>query len=705
MTGAAVTRSPLEAMLEARSVAVVGAGARAGSFGYELMRQLRVGGFAGTVYPVNARATTIDGLTSLPSIADVPEPIDLAILGVGNDSMEAALQAAGERGCRAAVVFANCRDAAADDGRPLLSERLAAMARGFGMALCGGNCMGFINFDAGLRATGYSQASDLVPGPVTFLTHSGSAYSALLRNRRRIRFNLAVSSGDELVTTMAEYLDYALRLDTTRVVAVFMETVHDPHAFRDALATAAARDIPVVALKAGRGELARRMVTAHSGAVAGDDAAFEALFERHGVLRVRSLDELLDTVELLCANRRAPAGGLATVHDSGGERTHLVDVAEAAGVPLARVGAAATTRLAAALGPDLPPVNPVDAWSTSDEATAMFGACIAALHDDPDTAAVGLAVDLVADENPDSYLGIAEEAFATTTKPFFLLANVQSSIDLVKADRLRAAGIPVLEGTETAVRAVGHLFELRDVSRRRGAGEPVVTDSARAQRWADRLRHGHVGEACALRLLSDYGVPIVACREADDLTSALHAAEAIGWPVALKTAAANVAHKTDSDGVRLGLAGPDELTRAYHDVERRLGPRVVVQAMTIPRGGGIELSVGVTVDAQFGPLVVVAAGGVLVETLSDRAVSLPPVDAQRARAMLDRLRIRPLLDGARGREPVDRTALAAVITGVSQLAIELGDHLEAVDVNPVIASADGCVAVDALVIPAPQPRR
>jgi acetate---CoA ligase (ADP-forming) len=690
----------LQAMLEARTVAVVGASAQHGSFGYELLHQLRAGGFDGTIYPVNPRYAEIDGLVCAPSIADLPEPVDLAILGVGNTSLEAVLRSAGESGARSAVICASGH-AIEGEGGPPLPERLRAIARQYGMTICGGNGMGFINLERRLRATGYSQDPDLVPGPVTFLTQSGSSFSALLRNRRGIRFNLAISGGDELVTTMAEYLEYALGLESTRVVAIFMEAIRAPERFRRALELAAVRDIPIVALKVGRGEFARRMINAHSGAIAGEDAAYEALFEHTGVLRVEGLDELADTVELLCAGRVAAPGGLATLHDSGGERTHLIDVAATNGVALASISEATQQRLTTILGPGLPPLNPLDAWDTSGTAYDVFTGCLRALHDDPDTAAVALAVDLVADERDDVYPAIALQIAAESTKPFAVLGNLRSAIDPDKARALRDAGIPVLEGTETGIRAVGHLFARRDFRIRRLAdGSPPRVDSQRAQHWRTRIRSGPLTEVAAMDLLTAYAIPTVRSLEADSPEAAFEAAAKIGWPVALKTAAPGVAHKTERDGVRLDLADEAALRRAYLDIAARLGPRMTVAAMHAPAPGDVEMHLGVVVDEQFGALVVVAAGGFLVEAFGDRRVAIPPINVDRAGALIDGLRVSRVLDGVRGRPPVDRRAIANALSAISQLAVELGDVLEAVDINPLIAGPAGCTAVDALVIAA-----
>jgi acetate---CoA ligase (ADP-forming) len=227
-------------MLEARSVAVVGASPRPGSFGQELMVQLVRGGFDGAIYPVNPNYREVLGFPCHPGIAELPEPVDLAILGVGNERLEEQLAAAAAVGAPAAVLFASCHEPPRQ-GVPPLAERLRRIAASAGMVLCGGNGMGFLNLERHLRACGYYQPPDLVPGGLAFLTHSGSAFSALLHNDRGLACNLAVSCGQELTTTMAAYLDYAADLPSTRVVAMFVETARDPDAFRAALAKAAAR--------------------------------------------------------------------------------------------------------------------------------------------------------------------------------------------------------------------------------------------------------------------------------------------------------------------------------------------------------------------------------------------------------------------------------------------------------------------------------
>ena len=691
-------RSALETMLEADSVAVVGASARPGSFGERMMLELIEGGYGGRIYPVNPRYEEILGRGCYGSVAELPEPVDVVILGVPNGVLEEQLAAAAEAGARSAVIFASGFEEPRP-GVPPLTDRLGTIARDAGMALCGGNCMGFLNLERRLRACGFYEPKDLPPGPVAFISHSGSAFSALLHNDRNLRFNVVISAGQEFVTTAAEYLDYALGLESTRAVGLFIETVRDPAGFRSALARAEAQDVPVVALKIGREAQAKELVAAHSGALAGEDGAYEAVFEAHGVLRVESLDEMVDTLALMAAGRRAGPGGLASIHDSGGERAMMIDLAGRAGVPFADIGDATRARLAAVLEPGLPPVNPLDAWGTGNASDEIYVECMRALLDDEDTAALAFCVDLTTEEDPSmGYIAMAKQVYPETGKPLAMLSNLASAVDRNDVAQVVEEGIPVLEGTVTGLAAFRHLFAYRDhraLPSPERAASPV--DAATRDGWRERLATGApLDETEGLRLLSDYGVPVVESRVAETGDEAVSAAAGLGWPVAMKTAAPGVQHKSDAGGVVLGLEGPDALRAAYADLSSRLGPRVAVQPMA---PAGVEVHLGVVRDAQFGPLGLVAAGGILVELLGDRRLALPPLDDARARRMIDGLRARPLLDGVRGVPAADVGALTRAVVSLSWLANDLGDLLDALDANPVVCGPFGCVAVDALVLP------
>jgi acetate---CoA ligase (ADP-forming) len=683
-------------MLEPRSIAVVGASVKAGSIGASMMAELQRGGFEGAIYPVNPGYDEVAGLRCYPSIAEVPEPVDLVILGVANQRVEQALADAAAAGAGSAVTFSSLYEEPSDG--PDLRARLHAIAVEHGMAMCGGNGMGFMNQLSNVRATGFLTPEVIRRGPVTFLSHSGSAFSALAFSDRGLGFNLLVSSGQEVVSTMADYMAYALEQDETRVLALLLETVRDPEGFVAMLARAAERDVAVLALKVGRTAASQAMVTAHSGALAGEHGAYEALFDAFGVHEMRSLDELADTIELFSSPRRVRRGdGIASVHDSGGERAMFVDLAGDLGVPFASVSDATIARIADTIDPGMESSNPLDAWGTGIDGDRIFREAFAAFADDPAVSAIVFCVDMTLQGEPydEGYLFLSRQAYEGTAEPFCVLSNLASAVTQHEIRMLRDAGIPVLEGTENGLRALGHLLDDADY-RARPAVEPgAPVDHAVRARWRDRLATGvPLSEMDGLTLLEEYGLEVAASRPASSAQAAVDAATAIGYPVVLKTAAPGITHKSDVDGVRVGLVDEGAVRNAYEDLSGRLGHEVTVAAMVPP---GIEMALGVITDPTFGPLVLVAAGGVLVEVLHDRALALPPIDGVGAHRIIDRLAVRRILDGVRGAEPGDVEALAGAIARLSVLAQDLGDLIAAVDVNPVIVGPKGCVAVDALV--------
>ena len=693
------TNEALRAMLEARSVAVVGASSRFDSPGYHMVKQLIIGGFSGEVAAVNPKYEEVEGIACFPSLGEVPFIPDLVLLGVGNRRLEGQMEEAARCGARGVVVFASGLED--PPGDPPLTERLRSIAAEADMVVCGANCMGFADIEHGLRALAFEERADLESGNVAWISHSGSAFSALLHAERGIRFNFAVSTGQELTTTMADYMLYALERESTRVISLFLETVRDPERFRLALETAAERDVPIVALKVGRTPISRRLVTAHSGALAGDDAAYEALFDAYGVARVGTLNEMADLVELLGTGRRATPGGLAAILDSGGERAHLVDAAADVEVPLARPSEATLRDVSARLEPGLPAVNPLDAWGTDNDPYNIFLDCSRHLADDPDTGAFAYVVDLHSDRAERGHAWAAERVWASTQKPFAVVCGITSAIQECAAARLRSSGVPVLEDVTSGLRAFLHLFERRDARRLPSLALPDPVPRETVQRWREALAAGEgLGEARALEMLADYGVPVARTAAATGLQGVLAAAGRLGYPVALKTVATS--HKTELGGVTLGNRDEVALAAAYREMSSRLGPAVTVQEMVEP---GVEMALGVVHDLQFGPLVMVAAGGMLIETLGDRRLALPPLDEVRASRLIDQLHARPLLDGVRGAPPADVNALARVLSRLSLLARDLGDLIGALDVNPVIVGPRGCVAVDALVEMARAPLR
>ena len=386
------------------------------------------------------------------------------------------------------------------------------------------------------------------------------------------------------------------------------------------------------------------------------------------------------------------------MHDSGLERAHVADLAAELGLPFAPLSPATKDRLAAALDPGLAPDNPLDVWGTGRDTEPLFAECLSALAADPAVAAVALAVDLVPEfDGDESYPRAVLAAAARTPKPLAVLAGLPAAVDPAAAARLRAAGVPVLEGTRSGLLALRHLLERAEPKDPPPDPDPPA-DTAR--RWRGTLaRQAAPSGAVLFDLLRDYGIPAVRARQVTTRAAALAAAAAIGYPVVLKTDEPGIAHKSDVGGVRLGLGDPGAAGAAYDDLAARLGPRVLVCQTATP---GTELALGIVRDAALGPLLVISAGGVLIEIFAERAVLLAPVTRSAAVTALRRLRLAAVLAGTRGQPPADLGAIADAITGLSRLACDLGDTLDALDINPLICSESGAVAADALLIPAPR---
>ncbi|MEZ5093644.1 acetate--CoA ligase family protein [Nocardioides sp.] len=662
-------RTPLDRLLTPTSVAVVGASARPGSFGERLaIEALRSAGVS-RVDLIHPQHAEVQGRRTTPTLGDLDHAPDLVLMGVPDRVIPEQLAAAAAAGAGGAVVFGNVPGLAAD-------VRRAAE----GLALCGAGCMGFVNPVAGVRAIGYLERDPIPAGSIALVTHSGSLFSAMLRTHRRLEYALAVSSGQELGLTAGDYLCWALEREETRVVGLFLETIRDAGSLRRGLALALERDVPVVALTVGASSAGRALVTAHSGAIAGDDAGWEALFASYGVHRVRDVEELVDTLELFAVGRRLRhrSAGIATVHDSGAERTLVADIGEAEDVPFAALADETVARLGELLDDGLVVANPVDVWGRGADTEELFTAALDAVADDDGVDVVALAVDLVEEYDGDeSYPHAAARVHATTDKPVVVLSAVPAAIHQPRAAQLREAGIPVLEGARSGLRALGHLRDHADPPRLPAASSGPAGSVPEPTGWRDAVT--------TLGLLAAYGVSVVTTLAASDEDGAVAAAEVVGYPVVLKTDEPGINHRARLGGVVVGVPDEPSLRAVYSRLREALGSRVVVQPMVT---GQAEYALGVVPDPQLGPLVLVAHGGSLIEELGSRALALPEaVLADPARLVT---RLGGVLDAA-------VQPLADAAAAVARLALDHAGWLAALDVNPLILTADGLVAVDALV--------
>ena len=688
----------LDPLLRPRSIAVLGATEREGTVGRHTVENLLKGGYAGPFYAVNPGRSSVLGVPCFPSLAKLPEPVEHVIFAVADTRVEAAFDDVIAHGARAATLMSAL--VLADDTSPPLRERVLAKIRAAGLLVCGANGMGFYNFADGIWGCGFRTRDHRRGGNVAYISHSGSGMCGIVDSEERIDFNYVVSTGQELAVAMDEYLDFVLEQPGTRAVGLFMETARHPAGLVAALAKARERAIPVVALKVGRTELSAKLTVSHTGAIAGSDGAYDAVFDRYGVHRVRDMDELATTLILFAQPHPVAAGGLVSIHDSGGERQLLIDLAHDEGVPLADLSPASTATLESLLDPGLPAVNPLDAWSTGGpDYHLTMERCFATLMSDPQ-AAFGAVIH---DRAPGGgihadYLRYLRKGHAASGKPAVLVANRQGTGADPQVVAATREGFPVVDGLTSFLRGLRHVFDHRDRAMRAQVPPPRLPDAVLA-RWRARLADGHaIDEHEAMQLLQDAGLPAAAGRIVETEAAALAAAREFGFPVVLKTAKQGVNHKTELRGVHLGLGDEASVTAAWRDLAERIGPRVLVAPM-IARG--VELLLGMVRDEQFGPIVLVGAGGVHVEALADVVHAVPPFDAAEAARLVGRLRLAPLLAGRRsGRAPA-LDAFCGVAARFSALVAALGDELSEMDLNPVIVHPDGCAIADALVVPLP----
>ncbi len=683
----------LAPLLAPRSIALVGGSPRPGTVGNLMVKSLLAGGYPGLLAVVNPRHAVVEGIEARPSLADLPGPVDLAILSVAAHRMEGVFDEAIRAGARAMVIFDSCF--LIDDREPRLVERLKAMAREADVPVCGGNGMGFYNFDARTFAS-FQEPLDTDPGHIAALCHSGSVFGMLANESRRMRFNLLVSQGQEINATVADYMDYALELPTTRVLALFAEAIRDPDAFVRVLARARDRGIPVVVTKVGRTPESARLASTHSGALAGDDTAFDAVCRRYGVLRTDDLDGLMAAAQILGLGKTVGEGGFAAVLDSGGLREQMMDLASDMGIEFAPLSRATISALESCLDIGLEAVNPLDAAGRYNERLGpVMIQCAGILERDPGVAI--LAHEYFRTDRHEGLPEIGEAArqiAAGSEKPYVLTNSLGAAHNGAFASDMLGSGVPVISGVRPLLTGVKCALAYRDWrALEDGAVQPVDPELVRL--WRERLARGDTpGEAEALSMLGAFGIPVAASRLCRSPDEAAAAARDIGYPVALKTAVPELHHKSDRGGVRLDL--PDEAAlRAAAGFLMSLGPEMCVAEMV---RGETEVAFGMINDPQWGPVVMVSAGGTLVELLDDRVYALAPFGADEARRLIDGLRVRRLLEGARSRPPCDVVGLCVALSRFSALCHALRDVISEMDVNPLIVGEDFVRAVDAVLI-------
>jgi acyl-CoA synthetase (NDP forming) len=691
------TRHRLDPLLKPSSIALLGVSSKTGSPGQVLAQMVLDSAYPGDLYLVNPRYPEILGQHCYPDLEALPAAVDHVVIALGNAHLEEAMAATIEHGASAATIYSS--GVLPDDSEPGLIQRLGTMAKAAELQICGINGMGFYNISHDLYCGIFPRGREIIRGGISYIAQSGSAFTTLCHNGCRLGFNLCVSAGNEIVTTVADYMDWSLEQSDTRVIGLFLETVRNPAAFVAALEKAKLRGIPVVVLKIGKSPLGAELALTHTGAIAGNHAVFQALFKRYGVIEVDDFDEMAAILMLLQSGRETPAGKFAAAFESGGFRELITDEAHALGLEFAPLEDATVDLIGQNLDPGLEAVNPLDAWGSHDRFEARFETCMNALMQDPNVAAGAF----ISNYRDGYYLSeaiyrVVESVSRNTAKPIALATCYADLANSAICRRAHDAGIPLINGAQETLRAFRHLFEYRNfrLGLQGDISHPALPQD-RVSAWKHKLAgHGAttLGEIESLELLAEFSVPVVRHARVSSLEELRAAAAATGYPLVVKTAAPGINHKSDHGGVFVNIQAEADLLKHYDDLCNRLGPEVLVSPMI---GDGIEIGLGTVNDPQFGPIIMVAAGGILVELLEDHAVAICPVSPQQAQEMLASLKANRLLQGIRGKPACDRKALIDAIVSLSLVAFEFRDSIAEIDINPMLVNAREAVAVDALI--------
>ena len=700
-------RRPLDALFVPRSVAVIGATEKEGSVGRTVLWNLISSPFGGTVFPINPKRPNVLGLKAYPSLAEAPDPVELAVIVTPPHTVPGVMDECVAAGVRGVIVISAGFKETGPEGEEL-ERQVLARARAGGIRVIGPNCLGVMNPIGGLNAT--FAAGIARPGSVGLISQSGALLTAILdwSMREQVGFSSVVSLGSMLDVGWGDVIYHLGDDSNTGSIVIYMETVGDARAFLSA-AREVALTKPIIVIKPGRTAQAAKAAASHTGSLTGSDEVLDAAFRRVGVLRVDSVEDLFAIADVLAKQPRPKGRRLSILTNAGGPGVLATDALIGGGGQLTELTAEATEAFNAILPAPWSHNNPVDI--IGDAPPERYAAALDVAASDPGSD--GLLVVLTPQAMTDP-TRTAEQLvpFAHIEgKP--VLASWMGGADVEAGTAiLRAAGIPTFPYPDTAVEMFNYMWRYSDSLHSLYETPSMPDDEAssvnrtQARDIIDGVRREGrtlLTEFESKQVLSAYAIPITETRIAPTEAEAVAAAEAIGYPVVLKLHSHTITHKTDVGGVQLNLADADAVRAAYRAIQaavtERRGARhfegVTVQPMI--NYSGYELIVGSSVDAQFGPVLLFGMGGQLVELFRDRALALPPLTTTLARRMIERTKIYGAFAGIRGRQPIDTGALEQLLVHFGQLVVEQ-PWIKEIDINPLLASPERFIALDARVV-------
>lgn len=693
-------RADLARLIRPRSVAIVGISPEPGSPGFSLLGNLERFGYGGDILLVSRSRSEVAGRACIPSIDQLPEGVDLAMLMLPRAAIEDAVAACSRRGVGAAIVFAAGFGEAGGDWAAA-QDRIAATAREAGIALCGPNCLGIMNYINGIALT---FAPQQVPvqgaGPAIAVIAQSGGLATILRNAlmaRDLPIAYAVSTGNEAVLGLEDYVEFLLDDPRTRVFTAFAEQIRHPPHFLDVAARARARGKSIALFHPGRSAAARASAQSHTGALAGDHAVITTLAAHHGVVMVESMDELIDVSELLARFPEPPTAGLAVLTDSGAFKGMTLDFCDAAGIDVPPLPPATAEKLRGELPEFVAPSNPLDITAQAILHLDLYERTITPLLQDPTYGSLLLGVIITgsSDYALNKARAILRPVLNSTKPVIFGLLGDEVEVPRSVVDEARNAGIPFFRSPERGLRALARLTAHgRALARKRNPAPAPAPD---------RLPSGTMPEHLSKAHLAAWGIPVPKGILARDLAEARAAAAEIRYPVALKLQSPHLPHKSDIGGVALDIANARQLSEAWRSLDTLARKRVpqgidgiLVEAMAKK---GLEMIVGARRDPAWGPVVVVGLGGIWTEALNDVRLLPPDLDEREIAAELRLLKAAKLLDGLRGMPPRDLAALARIAARVGTVMLARPEIRE-IDLNPVMvhAAGDGALALDALIV-------
>ena len=702
-----VVRSSLKTFFKPQSVALIGATEKAGSVGRTILSNLIASPFGGTVYPVNPKRPSVLGVQAHKSISTIPEKVDLAVIVTPPKSIPGIIEECGEAGVPTAIVISAGFKEVGEEGAQLERE-LVAKAREYGMRIIGPNCLGVMSPVSGLNATFAAGMAN--KGRVSFIGQSGALITAILdwSLREGAGFSSIVSLGSMADVGWGDLIDYLGDDPDTDAIVIYMETVGDARAFLSAVREVALQK-PIIVMKPGRTEEASRAAASHTGSMTGSDEVLDTAFRRTGVLRADRISDLFYFAEILGKQPLPKGDNLTIVTNAGGPGVLATDALIGSGGQLTKLSEATIAKLDEVLPATWPKDNPVDI--IGDAPPDRYAAALDIIKKDDESD--GLLVILTPQAMTDPTKTAREIIPYTSDSEKPIMVSWMGGSEIEAGERLLGeAGLATFPYPDSAAKMFTELVaygeNLKSLYETPGLTPDWVRrpQRKRAKKLIDNARaegRTTLSEPESKELLDAYGIPVAETRVAPTVEEAVAAADDIGYPVVVKLVSHTITHKSDVGGVRLDLPDADAVRAAFRIIETNVSERysasdfegVSVQPM-IERSG-YELILGSSIDPQFGPVLLFGLGGTLVEVFKDSALGLPPLTATLARRMMERTKIYTALKGVRGQESVDMAALEQLLVRFSELVVEQPAIAE-LDINPLLASPERLMALDARVI-------